>query len=79
MRPLRLFKNLLLRCPLHSEKISSKKEDHEERGSKDRAASTCGPHSDPFNDTSRVGFHKQFPDTLQKQIINPSALSVHSL
>ncbi|GFU82790.1 hypothetical protein TNCV_265871 [Trichonephila clavipes] len=22
MRPLRLFKNLLLRCPLHSEKIS---------------------------------------------------------
>ncbi|GFW91411.1 transposable element Tcb1 transposase [Trichonephila clavipes] len=28
-------------------------EDHEERGSKDRAASTCGPHSDSFNDTSR--------------------------
>ncbi|GFY27778.1 uncharacterized protein TNCV_242441 [Trichonephila clavipes] len=24
-------------------------------------------------------FHKQFPDTLQKQILNPSALSVHSL
>ncbi|GFU70124.1 uncharacterized protein TNCV_5057181 [Trichonephila clavipes] len=23
--------------------------------------------------------HKQFPDTLQKQILNPSALSVHSL
>ncbi|GFS71417.1 transposable element Tcb2 transposase [Trichonephila clavipes] len=23
------------------------------RGSKDRAASTCGPHSDSFNDTSR--------------------------
>ncbi|GFU68425.1 hypothetical protein TNCV_2983531 [Trichonephila clavipes] len=29
------------------------KEDHEERGSKDRATSTCGPHSDSFNDTSR--------------------------
>ncbi|GFT20576.1 hypothetical protein TNCV_2184041 [Trichonephila clavipes] len=28
-------------------------EDHEERGSKDRAASTCGPHSNSFNDTSR--------------------------
>ncbi|GFX68739.1 transposable element Tcb1 transposase [Trichonephila clavipes] len=28
-------------------------EDHEERGSKDRAASTCGPHSDSINDTSR--------------------------
>ncbi|GFU83812.1 transposable element Tcb2 transposase [Trichonephila clavipes] len=26
---------------------------HEERGLKDRAASTCGPHSDSFNDTSR--------------------------
>ncbi|GFT63269.1 uncharacterized protein TNCV_1194821 [Trichonephila clavipes] len=24
-------------------------------------------------------FHKQFPDTLQKQILNPRALSVHSL
>ncbi|GFT98168.1 transposable element Tcb2 transposase [Trichonephila clavipes] len=31
----------------------SDQEDHEERGSKDRAASTCGPHSDSFNDTSR--------------------------
>ncbi|GFT77797.1 uncharacterized protein TNCV_8091 [Trichonephila clavipes] len=28
-------------------------EDHEERGSKDRAASTCGPHSDSLKDTSR--------------------------
>ncbi|GFW17963.1 hypothetical protein TNCV_2231441 [Trichonephila clavipes] len=43
---------------------------------------TCGPHSDSFNDTSRRKeelFHKQFPDTLQKQILNTSALSVHSL
>ncbi|GFV38267.1 transposable element Tcb2 transposase [Trichonephila clavipes] len=28
-------------------------EDHKEIGSKDRVASTCGPHSDSFNDTSR--------------------------
>ncbi|GFU63611.1 hypothetical protein TNCV_4502771 [Trichonephila clavipes] len=46
--------------------------DHEGRASKDRAASTCGPPSDSFNDTSRRRvkqlFHKQFPDTLQKQI-----------
>ncbi|GFU31154.1 retrovirus-related Pol polyprotein from transposon 412 [Trichonephila clavipes] len=28
-------------------------EDHEERGSKDRGASTCGPHSDSFNDLSK--------------------------
>ncbi|GFT23031.1 transposable element Tc1 transposase [Trichonephila clavipes] len=33
--------------------LASDQEDHEERGSKDRAASTCGPHSDSFNDTSR--------------------------
>ncbi|GFT41201.1 uncharacterized protein TNCV_3403581 [Trichonephila clavipes] len=33
--------------------VWSDQEDHEERGSKDRAASTCGPHSDSFNDTSR--------------------------
>ncbi|GFW00675.1 hypothetical protein TNCV_2284211 [Trichonephila clavipes] len=31
----------------------SDQEDHEERGSKDRAPSTCGPHSNSFNDTSR--------------------------
>ncbi|GFT98586.1 uncharacterized protein TNCV_2820921 [Trichonephila clavipes] len=28
-------------------------EDHKERGSKNRAASIGGPHSDSFNDTSR--------------------------
>ncbi|GFY08472.1 uncharacterized protein TNCV_1358761 [Trichonephila clavipes] len=39
----------------------------------DRAASTCGLHSDSFNDTSRRR------RTLQKQILNSSALSVHSL
>ncbi|GFX17014.1 uncharacterized protein TNCV_2519901 [Trichonephila clavipes] len=48
----------------------------------DRAASTCGPYSDSFNDTSRrrsSNCSTQFPDTLRKQILNPSALSVHSL
>ncbi|GFV77176.1 uncharacterized protein TNCV_444071 [Trichonephila clavipes] len=35
-------------------RVWSDQEDHEERGSKDRAASTCGPHSDSFNDTSRL-------------------------
>ncbi|GFV34539.1 uncharacterized protein TNCV_1448451 [Trichonephila clavipes] len=34
-------------------RVWSDQEDREERGSKDRAASTCGPHSDSFNDTSR--------------------------
>ncbi|GFX16261.1 hypothetical protein TNCV_4705151 [Trichonephila clavipes] len=30
-----------------------RQENHEERGSKGHVASTCGPHSDSFNDTSR--------------------------
>ncbi|GFU03971.1 uncharacterized protein TNCV_198561 [Trichonephila clavipes] len=34
-------------------RVWSDQEDHEERGSKDRAASICGLHSDSFNDTSR--------------------------
>ncbi|GFX84552.1 transposable element Tcb2 transposase [Trichonephila clavipes] len=34
-------------------RVWSNQEDHEERGSKDRVANTCGPHSDSFNDTSR--------------------------
>ncbi|GFX50994.1 uncharacterized protein TNCV_2733451 [Trichonephila clavipes] len=34
-------------------RVWSDQEDHEERGSKDRVASTCGPHSDSFNDMSR--------------------------
>ncbi|GFV65595.1 nose resistant to fluoxetine protein 6 [Trichonephila clavipes] len=41
------------RYPRAENRIWSDQEDHEERGSKDRAASTCGPHSDSFNDTSR--------------------------
>ncbi|GFW47896.1 hypothetical protein TNCV_2400831 [Trichonephila clavipes] len=36
-------------------RVWSDQKDHEERGSKDRAASTCGTHSDLFNDTSDVG------------------------
>ncbi|GFX61459.1 uncharacterized protein TNCV_823651 [Trichonephila clavipes] len=34
-------------------RVWSDQEDHEERGSEDRAASKCGPYSDSFNDTSR--------------------------
>ncbi|GFW27285.1 transposable element Tcb2 transposase [Trichonephila clavipes] len=40
------------RYPLAENCVWSDEEDHEER-SKDRAARTCGPHSDSFNDTSR--------------------------
>ncbi|GFX14114.1 transposable element Tcb2 transposase [Trichonephila clavipes] len=42
-----------IRYPLVENRVWSDQEDHEERGSKDRAASTHGPHSDSFNDTSR--------------------------
>ncbi|GFT87082.1 transposable element Tcb2 transposase [Trichonephila clavipes] len=41
------------RYPRAKNRVWSDQEDHEERGSMDRAASTCGPHSDSFNDTSR--------------------------
>ncbi|GFS76209.1 uncharacterized protein TNCV_4667671 [Trichonephila clavipes] len=41
------------KVPRAENQVWSDQEDHEERGSKDRAASTCGPHSDSFNDTSR--------------------------
>ncbi|GFX44682.1 hypothetical protein TNCV_2807541 [Trichonephila clavipes] len=71
------------RYPRAENRAWSDQEDHEERGSKDRAASTCGPYSDSFNDTSRRrrsnGSTNNFQTSLQKQILNPSALSVHSL
>ncbi|GFX04992.1 hypothetical protein TNCV_2249751 [Trichonephila clavipes] len=41
------------RYPRAETRVLSDQEDHEERGSKDLAASTSGPHSDSFNDTSR--------------------------
>ncbi|GFX23252.1 hypothetical protein TNCV_4560341 [Trichonephila clavipes] len=41
------------RYPRAENQVWRDQENHEERGSKDRAASTCGPHSDSFNDTSR--------------------------
>ncbi|GFW22236.1 hypothetical protein TNCV_1429901 [Trichonephila clavipes] len=44
----------------------SDQEDHEDRGSKDPAASTCGPHSDSFNGTSRHRRSKCFTNNFQK-------------
>ncbi|GFV91084.1 uncharacterized protein TNCV_1249661 [Trichonephila clavipes] len=41
------------RYPSAENRVWSDQEDHEEGGSKDRAASPCGPHSDSLNDTSR--------------------------
>ncbi|GFX23208.1 uncharacterized protein TNCV_4559901 [Trichonephila clavipes] len=41
------------RYPREENRVWSDQEDHEERGSKDRAASPCRPYSDSFNDTSR--------------------------
>ncbi|GFX52359.1 transposable element Tcb2 transposase [Trichonephila clavipes] len=49
----------------------------------DRAASTCGPHSDSFNDTSRRRCSNcstnNFQTPCRSKILNSSALSVHSL
>ncbi|GFU98507.1 transposable element Tcb2 transposase [Trichonephila clavipes] len=41
------------RYPRAESRVWSDQEDHDERGSKDQAASTYGPHRDSFNDTSR--------------------------
>ncbi|GFW88839.1 hypothetical protein TNCV_2682731 [Trichonephila clavipes] len=41
------------RYPHTENRVWRDQEDHEERGSNDRAASTCGPHSDSFNNSSR--------------------------
>ncbi|GFV04461.1 uncharacterized protein TNCV_920811 [Trichonephila clavipes] len=41
------------RYPRAENRVWSYQEDHEERGSNDRAESTCGPHSDSFNNMSR--------------------------
>ncbi|GFV17369.1 hypothetical protein TNCV_3199801 [Trichonephila clavipes] len=67
----------MIRYPGAENRVWSDQEDHEERGIEgSKVASTLRPHSDSFNDMSRRGvkqlFHKQFPDTLQKQILNPS-------
>ncbi|GFV60512.1 HTH_Tnp_Tc3_2 domain-containing protein [Trichonephila clavipes] len=40
------------RYPRKENRVWSHQEDHKERGWKDRAASTCGRHSDSYNDTS---------------------------
>ncbi|GFY07456.1 transposable element Tcb2 transposase [Trichonephila clavipes] len=58
--PLKIRRKLLgavdtRRYPRAENRVWSDQEDHEERGSKDRAAITCGPHSDSFNDTAHVG------------------------
>ncbi|GFX87058.1 HTH_Tnp_Tc3_2 domain-containing protein [Trichonephila clavipes] len=43
------------RYPRVENRVWSDQENHQEKGSKDRAGSTCRTHSDSFNDTSRRG------------------------
>ncbi|GFU42223.1 hypothetical protein TNCV_4554091 [Trichonephila clavipes] len=50
------------RYPRAENPVWSDQKDQEERGSKDRAASICGPHSDSFNDTSRRSLINSMPD-----------------
>ncbi|GFS90309.1 DUF4817 domain-containing protein [Trichonephila clavipes] len=49
------------RYPRAENRVWSDQEDDEERGSKDRAASTCGPHSDSFNDIRDIFRHHVGP------------------
>ncbi|GFX48152.1 hypothetical protein TNCV_4114871 [Trichonephila clavipes] len=71
------------KVPTRGNRFWSDQDGHEDGGSKDRDASTCGPHCDSFNDTSRRRRSNcstnKIPDTLQRQILNPSVLSAHSL
>ncbi|GFU84949.1 hypothetical protein TNCV_3193931 [Trichonephila clavipes] len=71
------------KVPRTENRVWSDQEDHEERGSKDRAASTCVPHSDSFNDTSRRRRSNcstnNFQTPCRSKSVNPSGLSVHSL
>ncbi|GFU70097.1 DDE_3 domain-containing protein [Trichonephila clavipes] len=55
------------KVPTRGKPVWSDQEDHEKRGSKDRAASTCGPHSDSFNDTSRRPFLNGLPGAIFQQ------------
>ncbi|GFY30850.1 uncharacterized protein TNCV_3120101 [Trichonephila clavipes] len=54
------------RYPRAVNRVWSDQEDHEERRSKNRVASTCGPHSDLFNDTSRRRRSNCYTDNFQK-------------
>ncbi|GFW12190.1 transposable element Tcb2 transposase [Trichonephila clavipes] len=47
-------------------RVWSDQERHEERGSKDRTASTCEPHSDSFNNTSRRRRRNFVPQTISR-------------
>ncbi|GFT80389.1 transposable element Tcb2 transposase [Trichonephila clavipes] len=55
------------RYPRAEKLVWSDQEDHEERRLKDRAASTCGPHSESFNDTSNVGV-ETVPQTISRHL-----------
>ncbi|GFY07953.1 transposable element Tcb2 transposase [Trichonephila clavipes] len=64
------------RYPRVENRVWSDQEDHEERGSEDRVASTCGSHSDSFNDTSRRRRNNCSSNNFQTpcrstQILNP--------
>ncbi|GFU65295.1 transposable element Tcb2 transposase [Trichonephila clavipes] len=90
--------NLILRMPRHCKKLLgavttrryprtenrvwSDQEDHEERGLKDRAASTYGPHSDSLNGTRRRSVAivpQRISRYLAEANFKSSAVSVHSL
>ncbi|GFX92754.1 hypothetical protein TNCV_4876111 [Trichonephila clavipes] len=55
------------KVPTRGKLSLSDQEDIEERGSKDREANTCGPHSDSFNDTSRRPFINGLPEAIYQQ------------
>ncbi|GFT02580.1 hypothetical protein TNCV_1487781 [Trichonephila clavipes] len=65
--------------PRAENRVWSDQEDHEDRGLKYSAASTCGTHSDSFNDTSRRRRSNCFvaivPQTIDTQLANANLKS----
>ncbi|GFV92137.1 hypothetical protein TNCV_1895731 [Trichonephila clavipes] len=64
------------RYPHAENRVLSDQGDHEERGSKDRAASTCGPHIDSFNDTADVGV-AIVPQTISRHLAEANLKSLN--
>ncbi|GFU05631.1 transposable element Tcb2 transposase [Trichonephila clavipes] len=57
------------RYPRVENRAWSDQENHEDRGSKDRAASTCGHHNDSFNNASRRGHWQNVVFTDESQFV----------
>ncbi|GFW88779.1 transposable element Tcb2 transposase [Trichonephila clavipes] len=66
------------RYPRTENRVWSDQEDHEERGSKDRAASPFAPHNESFNGTSRRRRSTIVPQTISRHLAEANHKSKRS-